>query len=235
MNPSSSSSALYTACPAHPALLLCALAHLLGLGHVDTRVGDVSALFDGDLLSQPSGVFVKDDILIVLNKETVSVRSVEGSPHVLVGAVVVRAQELLQSLCGLPSVVVRDLGGDVVSNMSLADTVENPSTDWAEHVSVNGGEGSSGKSPLVGRVVGEQRVGVLEVGDEDQPVVDPKVRKEVDDQDLGDGSLVGPVAESSEGDPDSNVGNDDVPLVSSLEDDRGRGEVVGTSRVVRLS
>lgn len=130
-----------------------------------------------------------------------------------------RAQKLLESLCGLPSVVVRDLGGDVVSDVGLADTVEDPSTDRAEHVSVNGGQGTSGKGPLVGRVVGEERVGVLKVGDEDQPVVHPEVRKEVDDQDLGDGSLVGPVAESSKGDTHSDVRDDDVPLVSSLEDD----------------
>lgn len=82
---------------------------------------------------------------------------------------VVRAEELLEGVCGLPSVVVGDLGRDVVGNVGLADTVEEPSANGAEHVSVNGGEGTSGKGPLVGRVVGQERVGVLEVGDEDEP------------------------------------------------------------------
>ncbi len=66
-------------------------------------------------------------------------------------------------------------------------------------------------------------------------LVDPKVWKEVDDHNLRDGSLVSPVSESGEGDRDTNVGPDDVPLVSSLEDDRRRREVVGTGRVVSLS
>lgn len=92
-----------------------------------------------------------------------------------------RTEELLESICSLPGIVVGDLGRSVVSNMSLADTVKEPSTDWAKHVSVNGGKSSSGKSPLFGRVVGQERVGVLQVGDEDEPVVDPKVRDKVDD------------------------------------------------------
>ncbi len=82
---------------------------------------------------------------------------------------VVRTEELLESIRGLPSIVVGNLGRDVVSDVSLADTVEEPSTDRPEHVSVNGSKGTSGESPLVSGVVGQKRVGVLEVSDEDEP------------------------------------------------------------------
>ena len=64
------------------------------------------------------------------------------------------AEELLKSLCGLPGVVVGDLGGDVVGDVGLTDTVEDVRADWSEEVSVNGGERSTGEGPLVGGVVG---------------------------------------------------------------------------------
>ena len=42
---------------------------LLGLGrHVDTRVGDVSALLYGDSLGDTPGVLVEHDVLVVLDE-----------------------------------------------------------------------------------------------------------------------------------------------------------------------
>lgn len=63
---------------------------------------------------------------------------------------------------------------------------------------------------------------VKRVGD---VLVNPEVRKNVNDKDFRECSLVSPESKSSEDQADSNVGNDDVPLVSSLEDDRRWGEV----------
>jgi hypothetical protein len=81
----------------------------------------------------------------------------------------VRAKELPERICRLPRVVVRDLGRDVVGNVGLADTVEDVLADGAHELSVNGGKGTSSERPLVGGVVREDRVGVLKVGDEDEP------------------------------------------------------------------
>lgn len=80
-------------------------------------------------------------------------------------------EELFKGFCGFPSVVVGNLGRDMVGDVGFADTVEDPSTNGAEHVSVNGGKGTSSKGPLFGGVVGEEGVGVLQIGDEDQPAV----------------------------------------------------------------
>jgi hypothetical protein len=48
---------------------------------------------------------------------------VEGDKHVLLGSLVVGTEELLECVCGLPSIVVGDLGRSVVSDVGLADTV----------------------------------------------------------------------------------------------------------------
>jgi len=57
----------------------------------------------------------------------------------------------------------------VVGDVGLADTVEDVLADGAHELSVDGGEGTSREGPLVGGVVREDGVGVLQVGDEDEP------------------------------------------------------------------
>jgi hypothetical protein len=56
-------------------------------------------------------------------------------------------------------------------------------------------------------------------------LVDPEVRKDVDDEDLGERSLVTPVTKDGKGECDTDVGDDDVPVVSGFEDDRLGREV----------
>ena len=47
-----------------------------------------------------------------------------------------------------------DLGGNVMGNVGLTDTVENVTTDWAHESSVDGSKGASGEGPLLSGVVG---------------------------------------------------------------------------------
>lgn len=94
----------------------------LGL-ELDTRVRDVSTFLNGVLLSNTSCVLEEDDTLVVLDEETISVGLVERDKHVLFGSLVVGTEELLEGVCGLPGVVVGDLGGSVVSDVGLTDTV----------------------------------------------------------------------------------------------------------------
>jgi hypothetical protein len=152
--------------------------------------------------------------------QAITVRLVEGDEHVLVGSVVVGTKEVLESFCGLPSVVVRDLGRGVVSDVGFTDTVEDPSTDKAHESSVNGGKGTSGEGPLLGGVVGQDGVGVLEVGDENEPVVDVKVRDTVDKEHLSEAPLDRPVGKTSDDGSNSNVGEDDLPGLGVSEDVR---------------
>lgn len=129
-------------------------------------------------------------------------------------------EEVLECLCSFPSVVVGDLGRSVVSDVGLADTVEDPSTDKAHESSVNCSKGTSGESPLFGRVVGEDGVGVLEVGDKDEPMVDVEVRDTVDDEHLEEAPLDGPVSETGKDGKDTEVRDDDLGRLAVLEDDR---------------
>lgn len=76
--------------------------------------------------------------------------------------------------------VVRDLGRDMVRNVGLRDTVSEVRADpahdaaaVAEEVAVERRKRTTGERELGGTVVGQERVGVLEEGDEHQPVVNP--------------------------------------------------------------
>lgn len=150
--------------------------------------------------------------------QTVSVRFVTRHKHVLVALVIGRTKEFFQCLCSFPSVVVRDLGRDVVGDVCLSNTVENVSANGTQEVTINGGKGTTRESPLVGRVVGEDRVGVLKEGDEDEPVINPQVGDTVDGSDFFDTSLRSPEGKSSKDKYDTNVGPDDLPVLAGLED-----------------
>jgi hypothetical protein len=114
----------------------------------------------------------------------------------------VRPEELLESSRGLPGVVVRDLGRDVVADVRLHlqrnnrnsvsisnatircwgrtyDTVEHPGADEAHGVSVDGGERALGERPGLIGVVRNEGVGVLEEGDSDKEVVHDEVGQDV--------------------------------------------------------
>lgn len=73
-----------------------------------------------------------------------------------------RAEELLDRLGGLPGVVVRDLGRDVVRDVGLADAVEDVGADGSHHVAVHRRERAAGEGPLRRAVVGDDRVRVLQ-------------------------------------------------------------------------
>ena len=87
----------------------------------------------------------------------------------------------MQRCVGLPRVVVRDLGGDVVRDVRLGDSVREDGAEQAHYgaegagatheVTVHCGERTSGEGEGGGAVVGEHGVGVLEEGDHDEPAV----------------------------------------------------------------
>jgi hypothetical protein len=82
------------------------------------------------------------------------VRLPERDEHVLLGALVVLAEERLERRGGLPGVVVGDLGADVVRDVGLAQAVDEVGADGAKEGTVNGAEGAAGEGPELVRVVG---------------------------------------------------------------------------------
>lgn len=83
--------------------------------------------------------------------------------EVLVRVVVVLADVVLDGLCGVPSGVVRNLAGNVVGDVGLADSVQDVLADGSKEFTVESAEGTLGESPLLGRVVGCERQGIKNV------------------------------------------------------------------------
>ena len=127
---------------------------LLALTHVHTGVTDLPTLLDTDHLGHTTRILEKPDTSIIFDEDALARGAPVRVKHVFVRLLVVRAQKVLERLGGVPGVVVRDLGADVVRDVRLGDTVEGDGAKGAEEVAVHGGEGAAGESPLVGRVVG---------------------------------------------------------------------------------
>lgn len=145
--------------------------------------------------------------------------------------------------------VVGNLAGDVVENVSLGDTVggssTNPTHDAAEiakKVTVEGSQSAAREGELGCTVVGENGVGVLEERDHDEPVVHPttrsvlnrqcqctsdvpKVRNEVEAEDISKAEVVNRHANSQSPDDNATIGEDDLSVVVRREDDRVGVEV----------
>jgi len=107
---------------------------------------------------------------------------------------------------------VRDLARNMVQDVSLRNTVGgmcadpgHKGTQITEEVTVQGGKGAAGKGELGGTIMREKRVGVLQEGDQDKPVVDPKVRHQVNLPDSGEALDVD--AGGDNGKPDGDTHN----------------------------
>jgi len=81
---------------------------------------------------------------------------------------------------GCLRVVVRDFARNMVQDVSLRNTVgsmcakpPHKGTQITEEVTVQGGKSATRKGKLRGTIMREKRVGVLQEGDQDKPVVDP--------------------------------------------------------------
>lgn len=77
-----------------------------------------------------------------------------------------------------------------MSDVSLGNTMKSDRTEGTKKLSVNGSKGTSWEGPLVGRIVRENRVGVLKEGDENKPVVHKEVWDKVGKEHLNNTSLV---------------------------------------------
>lgn len=106
--------------------------------------------------------------------------------------------------------VVKGNGGDVVvEDVSLDDAVEEVTADEAT-LAINGGSGAANKVPFLGVVVRESRVGVLEEGNGDEPVVHPEVGEKVPDSQVGPAKGRTEVVESRAGEKQTEIRDENV-------------------------
>ena len=207
------------------------------LGHGDGRVRAVRAVGGDSALGDSLAVAVEGNLVGRVNELALSDRLPERDEDVLRALDVVLAKPGLESLSGLPGVVVGNLAGDVVENVGLSNAVEQVGSNGSEPVPVNRAEGTTGEGPGLGLVVRKHRVRVLKVSDHDQPVVAPEVRNDVVPEDIGKatGSKVSAGSDSRESQANAEVRNENLVTVALVEDDRLGVEVVRVLGVVKLT
>lgn len=129
---------------------------------------------------------------------------------------------------------MRDLRRYVMEDVSLRDTVRDdatePSEEWTgstEKRAVEGGECATLEIECGAAVVREERVCVLEEGDQHEPVVDPEVWESVDADHLQETTSHRPVNKSPDPEQNTNITDDDLVVLVRSKNDRRRLEVVG--------
>ena len=120
-------------------------------------------------------------------------------------------------------IVMRDLAGNVMADVGLRDTMSsrstNPtgdSTDDARSThkdTIMSGKGTTREGEGGSGIMGKCRVGVLEEGDEDEPVVNPKVRHQVDTEGVEEAESLDAQGNTDEPDSNTNIGLDDAAVL----------------------
>jgi hypothetical protein len=140
----------------------------------------------------------------------------------------VLAHDRLDGLGSLVGVIEGDVADVVVKNVSLDDAVEKVAADEA-HLTINGSSGTADKVPLVIGVVRKGRVGVLEEGDGNEPVVNPEVGNKVPDGHVVETELLDEEVQSSGHQTNTNIAEDDELSILVLVQRAAGVEVVDTT------
>ena len=139
-------------------------------------------------------VSVHQDTVIPLDELTGSEGFPEGDKHVFVGVSVIVTNEFLDSLSGLSCVVEWDSGDVMVQDVGLDDVVEEEPTDETKF-SVDSCTCTSGEVPFVVFVMRQGDVSMLQVGEEDDPVVYQEVRNEPVDHAVEPAEMLDPLVD----------------------------------------
>lgn len=130
--------------------------------------------------------------------------------------------------------VERNSRNKVVQNVGLNDIVENVLTNESK-VSVNSGSSSSQEIPVRSVIVRHPGISVLQIGDVDQPVVNPEPRSHVHKHHGGVPPFLRSIIKSSQGGDNANITNDDVVEILLVKQRRVGHVVVGDkSRSARI-
>lgn len=143
---------------------------------------------------------------------------------------VVLAHHLLDGFTGLISIVERDRADVVVEDVGLNDTVEELTSDETE-LAVDGGSGANGEVPYLRLIMRKSWVGVLQIGDGNEPVVDPEVRDTIPDEEVEPSIVLTNIVQAGGGEEETDITQYDQLGVLGLVYRAGWVEVVDTSEV----
>lgn len=138
---------------------------------------------------------------------------------------VVLTQNLLNSFRGRTGIVERNTGNKVVQNVGLDNVMEDVRANKGEFT-VNSSSGTTSKVPFLMVIVRKSRISVLEVGNENQPVVDPQVGHNVVAKDRSKSPLLDGKVDQTGGSENTEIRNDNVQKVLLVKDRRCRNKVV---------
>lgn len=114
----------------------------------------------------------------------------------------------------------------VVRDVIMRDVVEEEAAGPAEERPVDGADSATEEAPLLVAEVRNGGVGVVQVGEHDDPVVREDVRHEVELGKVGEADLARPENEGGGHDAQTDVGRDDAVALVGLEERRRRLEVL---------
>lgn len=142
--------------------------------------------------------------------------------------------DLTNGLSSLTAIVKGNTRHKVVEHVSLNNIMENMLADESK-VTVNSGRSSTSKVPLGCSIVRKTRIGVLQVGNVDEPVVHPHPGEDVHDEHGEESKALDSKVECSQGGNNSNIANHNVGIVLLIKQRRSGNIVVlhplGTTRV----
>lgn len=143
---------------------------------------------------------------------------------------IVFAHNFLDSLASLIGMVKGDRADVVVEDVGLNDTVEERTSDETE-LAVDGGSGATSEVPDLRLIMRKSRVGVLQIGDGNEPVVDPEVRDTIPDEEVEPAIVLTNIVQAGASDEETDITQYDQLGVLGLVQRAGWVEVVDTSEV----
>jgi len=118
--------------------------------------------------------------------------TVQSPPGVSRVAVVIFSKSLPDVLCKFRSVPERNATEEVMCDVIVRDVVQEesslPSNEWT----IDSRSSTTQESPSVVAEMRHRWIGVVKVGEHDDPMIGPDVRDEVELDERGDGCVVGP-------------------------------------------
>lgn len=129
------------------------------------------------------------------------------------------------SIASLVGIIKWNGANVMVQDVGLDNAVKQVASNESE-LAINSSGGTTNEIPLLLGVVGKRRIGVLEESDSNEPVVHPHVWKEVPHKHVGGAIGLGEVDESSHGDTDTDIREDDGEGVTVLVERAARIKVV---------
>lgn len=164
-------------------------------------------------------VAVEEHLALILDELAPVVAFPESAERWLFRVCVVLANEGLQVLSRLRAVVERHLREEVMNDVEVRNIMEEEAALPSEERPVDGGSGTTLEVPFLATVVGESRIGVMEVGDHNEPVGDKEPGEAIILDNISSAVESRRVGNTPDHECNTDVGHDDCIALGLGEED----------------